>query len=113
MEIKKGEIWYANLDPVKGSEQGGYRPVLIVQNDVGNKYSPTTIVAIITSRTTKSKLPTQHWLNSACGLPLRSMVECEQIRTLDKTRLTMCIGHLTKRDMKEIDKKLMISLGLT
>ncbi len=112
MEIKRGQIWYANLDPVKGSEQGGYRPVLVVQNNVSNKFSPTTIIAIITSRTTKANLPTQYWLNSACGLPCKSMVECEQVRTIDKTRFTRLVGTLRKTDMAEIDKRLMISLGL-
>ena len=112
MKIERGQIWYANLDPIKGSEQGGYRPVLVVQNNIGNKFSPTTIIAIITSRTTKANLPTQYWLNAACGLPSKSMVECEQVRTIDKTRLTRLVGTLRKSDMTEIDKRLMISLGL-
>ena len=87
--IKRGEIYYVDLSPVVGSEQGGRRPCLIIQNDVGNKFSPCTIVAIITSRTTKAKLPTQHWLKdewNTCGLRVESMVECEQLRTIDKSR---------------------------
>lgn len=110
MEIKKGQIYWADLSPVVGSEQGGLRPVLIIQNDVGNKYSPTTIIAIITTRTTKAKLPTQHWLDTSCGLPQRSMVECEQIRTIDKKRLKDYIGEIDEFDQKRVDQKIRISL---
>lgn len=112
MEIKKGQIYYAWLSPTVGSEQGGIRPVVIIQNDKGNKYAPTTIVAIITSRKTKANLPTHHWLDLSCGLPMASMVECEQIRTIDKARLKDYVGKVTKADMKEIDKKLKISLEI-
>ena len=113
MEIKRGQIWYADLSPVVGSEQGGVRPCLIIQNDVGNKYSPTTIIAIITSRHTKAKLPTQHWLDKGVGgLKCDSMVECEQVRTIDKKRLKELMGTIGEQDQKEIDKKIMVSFGL-
>ena len=110
--IKRGQIYYADLSPVKGSEQGGYRPVLIIQNDVGNKYAPTVIVAVITSRSSKADLPTHIWLNAECGLPLASMVECEQVRTLDKSRLKDFMGTVSQEIMTEIDKGLKISFGL-
>lgn len=111
-QILRGQIYYADLSPVKGSEQGGFRPVLIVQNDVGNKYSPTVISAVITSRHTKAKLPTHVWLNAECGLPKDSMVELEQLRTLDKTRLSEFMGTVSEEVMKEIDKAIKISLGV-
>lgn len=110
--IKRGQIYYADLSPVKGSEQGGYRPVLIIQNDVGNKYAPTVIVAIITSRSSKADLPTHVWLNAECSLPLASMVECEQVRTLDKSRLKDFMGVVSDEVMTKIDKGLKISFGL-
>jgi mRNA interferase MazF len=110
--LKRGDIYYADLSPVKGSEQGGHRPVLVIQNDVGNKHAPTTIVAVITSRHTKAKLPTHIWLNAECGLPKESMVECEQVRTLDKTRLKDFMGQVSQEVMKEIDLGLKISFGL-
>jgi mRNA interferase MazF len=111
-EIKRGQIWYADLSPVVGSEQGGYRPVLIIQNDIGNRYSPTIIGAVITSRHTKADLPTHIWLNAECGLPKESMVECEQVRTLDKKRLKEFMGQVSKEVMQEIDKGLKISFAL-
>ena len=111
-KIKRGQIYYADLSPVKGSEQGGHRPVLIVQNDIGNRYAPTVIVAVITSRYTKAKLPTHIWLNDECGLPKESMVECEQVRTLDKSRLKDFMGAVSNEVMAEIDKGLKISFGL-
>ena len=110
--IKRGQIYYADLSPVKGSEQGGYRPVLIIQNDIGNRYAPTVIAAIITSRSSKADLPTHVWLNAECGLPLASMVECEQVRTLDKSRLKDFKGTVSDEIMNEIDKGLKISFGL-
>lgn len=110
--MKRGQIYYADLSPVVGSEQGGYRPVLIIQNDIGNKYSPTVIAAVITSRHTKANLPTHIWLNAECGLPKESMVECEQIRTLDKKRLKEFMGQVSEEVMKEIDKGLKISFAL-
>ena len=111
-DIKRGQIYYADLSPVKGSEQGGHRPVLIIQNDVGNRYAPTVIAAIITSRHTKANLPTHIWLNAECGLPKESMVECEQVRTLDKKRLKSFMGAVSDEVMREIDKGLKISFGL-
>ena len=112
MEIKRGEIYYADLSPIVGSEQGGYRPVLIIQNDVGNKYAPTVIACVVTSRKTKADLPTHVWLNAECGLPKESMVECEQVRTLDKKRLKDFMGSVSKEVMREIDKGLKISFAL-
>ena len=112
-EIKRGQIWYADLSPVVGSEQGGLRPVLMLQNDIGNKYAPTVIVAIITSRNTKAKIPTHYWLDKGQGgLVCDSMVELEQIRTLDKKRLKEFMGTVDQEQMKEIDKKIKISLAL-
>ena len=111
-QIKRGQIYYADLSPVKGSEQGGHRPVLIIQNDIGNRYAPTVIAAIITSRHTKAKLPTHIWLNEECGLPKESMVECEQVRTIDKSRLKDFMGAVSNEVMAEIDKGLKISFGL-
>ena len=112
-EIKRGQIWYADLSPVKGSEQGGARPVLILQNDMGNKYSPTVIVAIITSKHTKAKLPTHIWLSIATsGLSVNSMVELEQIRTLDKSRLKEYMGYIQKGEQRLVDEAIKISLGV-
>ena len=111
--IKRGELYYADLSPVIGSEQGGLRPVLIVQNDIGNKYSPTVIVAAITSQINKAKLPTHVEISSEeYGLNRDSVVLLEQIRTLDKKRLKERIGHMTESDMKKVDKSLLISLNL-
>lgn len=110
--ILRGQIYYADLSPVKGSEQGGLRPVLIIQNDIGNRYSPTIIAAIITTRKTKANLPTHVWLNAECGLPKDSMVELEQIRTLDRTRLSDFMGTVSQEVMKEIDMAIKISLGV-
>ena len=111
-EIKRGQIWYADLSPVVGSEQGGFRPVLMLQNDMGNKYSPTVIGAIITSRNTKAKIPTHYWLDKGQGgLVCDSMVELEQIRTLDKRRLKEKIGSLDEKCMESVNQALLISLG--
>lgn len=110
--MMRGDIYYADLSPVKGSEQGGMRPVLIIQNNKGNQYSPCTIVAVITTRGTKAKLPTHYWLKDAAGLPFKSMVELEQIRTIDKSRLSRYVGTISANEMKEIDACLRISLGL-
>lgn len=111
-QIKRGQIYYADLSPVQGSEQGGHRPVLIIQNDVGNRYSPTIIAAIITTRKTKANLPTHVWLNAECGLPKDSMVELEQVRTLNKKRLKDFMGTVSQEVMKEIDMAIKISLGV-
>ena len=111
--VKRGEIYYADLSPVVGSEQGGVRPVLIVQNDVGNKYSPTVIAAAITSQKEKSKLPTHIEINSqVCGLSRDSVVLLEQIRTLDKKRLKEKMGRLDDGSMGQINQALSISFGL-
>ena len=111
-EIKRGQIYYADLSPIKGSEQGGVRPVLIVQNDKGNQYAPTVIVAIITSRNTKAKLPTHIWLSVTDGFKINSMVELEQLRTIDKSRLEDYIGEVQEGEQRLIDEALKISLAL-
>lgn len=110
--IKRGEIYYANLSPVIGSEQGGVRPVLILQNDTGNKHSPTTIVAAITGRQTKTTLPT-HVPITAEGLKYGSIVLLEQIRTIDKKRLIKRIGELDQNTIKKIDQAIMIGFGIS
>jgi mRNA interferase MazF len=113
MIVKRGDIFYADLSPVVGSEQGGIRPVIIIQNDVGNKYSPTVIVAAITSQINKAKLPTHVEISSeAYGLNKDSVVLLEQVRTLDKRRLKEKIGHMTDEDMALVDEALLISIGL-
>lgn len=112
--VRRGEIYYADLSPVVGSEQGGVRPVLIVQNDVGNKHSPTVIAAAITSQREKAKLPTHIELRAAsCGLSRDSVVLLEQIRTLDKHRLRERAGQITPEDQRRVDQALDVSLGLT
>ena len=111
-DIKRGEIYYADLSPVVGSEQGGIRPVVIIQNNIGNKYSPTTIVAIITSRKTKANIPTHVWVDKDCGLPKESMIELEQIRTIDKSRLKERIGKINEFTRKQVDFKIRVSLGV-
>ncbi len=111
--VLRGDVFYANLNPVIGSEQGGVRPVLILQNDIGNKYSPTTIVAAITSRIKKAKLPTHVELDSSSfALEKDSVILLEQVRTIDKRRLKEKIAHLDEKTMASIDKALQISLGL-
>lgn len=111
-EIKRGELYYADLSPVVGSEQGGIRPVLIVQNDVGNKFSPTVIAAAITSQINKAKIPTHIEVKASdVGLPKDSVVLLEQLRTLDKRRLKEKIGALDIKKMKMVDSALLISLG--
>ena len=113
MAVKRGDIYYADLSPVIGSEQGGVRPVLIVQNDVGNKYSPTVIAAAITSQREKAKLPTHIKLQTEdCGLSKESVVLLEQIRTIDKKRLKERMGKLDDDSMQLVDKALTISFGL-
>ena len=110
--IKRGELYYADLSPVVGSEQGGVRPVLVVQNDIGNKYSPTVIAAAVTSKLGKAKLPTHIALSAGdYGLAKDSVVLLEQIRTIDKTRLREKIGELPLNMMKKVNDALMISLG--
>ena len=110
---RRGEIYYADLSPVIGSEQGGVRPVLIVQNDIGNKYSPTVIIAAITSQINKAKLPTHVELCAKeYGLPRDSVILLEQIRTVDKRRLREKAGFLKQDIMKKVDEGLLISFGL-
>ena len=111
MNIRRGDIYYADLSPVIGSEQGGLRPVLIVQNDVGNKHSPTVVVAAITSRLGKAKLPTHVNLSSE-KLSKDSIVLLEQIRTIDKCRLVEYIGKATPEEMEFIEKALLVSVGI-
>ena len=111
--IKRGDIFYADLSPVIGSEQGGLRPVLIVQNDVGNKYSPTVIAAAITSRMTKARMPTHIDIYASdTGLTKDSVVLLEQIRTIDKKRLKERMGELDTPSMTRVDNALSISFGL-
>ena len=111
--VTRGDIFYANLNPVIGSEQGGVRPVLILQNDIGNKYSPTTIVAAITSRIKKAKLPTHVELEaSKYHLEKDSVILLEQVRTIDKRRLKEQIAHLDDETMEKTNQALLISLGL-
>jgi mRNA interferase MazF len=113
MMVKRGEIYYADLSPVVGSEQGGTRPVLIVQNDVGNRHSPTVIAAAITSQKDKAKLPTHIPVRAAsCGLTKDSIVLLEQIRTIDKRRLKDRMGALDGDSMTRINDALQISFGL-
>ncbi len=113
MLIRRGDIYYADLSPVVGSEQGGVRPVLIIQNNVGNRYSPTVIAAAITSRGTKADLPTHIKLYAShSGLSKDSVVLLEQIRTIDKTRLKEKMGRLEPYDMYKVDEALSISFGL-
>ncbi|HCC34582.1 MAG TPA: PemK family transcriptional regulator [Ruminococcaceae bacterium] len=113
MAIRRGDIYYADLSPVVGSEQGGVRPVLIVQNDVGNRYSPTVIAAAITSQRDKNKLPTHIQVNADdCGLSKDSIVLLEQVRTIDKQRLKEKMGKLDDGSMIRVDQALSVSFGL-
>ena len=113
INVKRGDIYYADLSPVVGSEQGGVRPVLIVQNDTGNRYSPTVIAAAITSRQDKNRLPTHIGVRAnRCGLAKDSIVLTEQIRTLDKRRLRERAGRIPEDDMRRVDEALGVSMGL-
>ena len=112
--VKRGEIYYADLSPVIGSEQGGIRPVLIIQNDIGNRYSPTVIAAAITSQQEKAKLPTHISVAAeGSGLQKNSVVLLEQVRTIDKQRLREKMGNLDINSMGRIDKALSVSFGLS
>lgn len=114
MIIKRGDIYYADLRPVVGSEQGGVRPVLIIQNDVGNKHSPTVICAAITSKMNKAKLPTHVELNTRrCAMVKDSVILLEQLRTIDKRRLKDKVCHLDQDVLKEVNRALKISLELS
>ncbi|WP_422486162.1 type II toxin-antitoxin system PemK/MazF family toxin [Gudongella sp. DL1XJH-153] len=113
MIVKRGDIYYADLSPVIGSEQGGVRPILVVQNDVGNKYSPTVIIAAITSQINKARLPTHVEITAQdFGLPKDSVVLLEQIRTIDKKRLREKIGKFDEDMMRKVDQALRISVGV-
>ncbi len=113
VEVRRGYVFYADLSPVIGSEQGGVRPVLVVQNDVGNKYSPTVIVAAITSHIEKAKLPTHVELSSRVhGFERDSVILLEQLRTIDKQRLQQKVTELDDRTMSRVDEALKISLSL-
>ena len=112
--IKRGDIYYADLSPVVGSEQGGLRPVLIIQNDVGNRYSPTVIAAAITSRMSKTRMPTHIDIYAdKVGLAKDSVILLEQVRTLDKQRLKEKMGHLDDRIMNEVNSAIAVSFGLS
>lgn len=111
--VKRGDIFYAYLSPVVGSEQGGMRPVLIVQNDTGNKHSPTVIAAAITSQTGKARLPTHIELNAqSVGLSRDSVILLEQVRTIDKSRLRERMGKLDDTTMTKVDNAIAVSFGL-
>jgi len=113
VQIKRGDIYYADLSPVIGSEQGGIRPVLIVQNNIGNKYSSTVIAAAITSQINKAKLPTHIEIRAEdYGLSKDSVILLEQIRTIDKKRLREKIGHLDTKNMHKVNDAIEISFGL-
>ena len=114
MNIKRGDIYYADLSPVVGSEQGGLRPVLIVQNDIGNRYSPTVIAAAITSRISKTKLPTHIDVpGEDTGLAKDSIILLEQIRTIDKRRLKEKMGHLDDKTLSSVNSAIEVSFGLS
>ena len=113
MVVKRGDIFYADLSPVVGSEQGGVRPVIVVQNDIGNKYSPTIIIAAITSQINKAKMPTHIEIDADdYGLSKDSVILLEQVRTIDKRRLKERIGHLNDHLMNRVNEAIEISFGL-
>lgn len=114
MQVKKGDLYFADLSPVIGSEQGGVRPVLVVQNNVGNRYSPTIIVAAVTSRKNKADLPTHVEIPAeGNGLSKNSVVLLEQLRTIDKKRLKERIGTIDEKRLPDVDEALGVSLGIT
>ena len=111
--VKRWQVLYCDMSPVVGSEQGGYRPVVVISNDIGNRHAPIFIGACVTSRVGKKRLPTQVIIDTSCGLSVESMVECEQIKTLDKRRIKGVIGEITDEAQKQaIEKAIGISLGL-
>ncbi|TCL58172.1 type II toxin-antitoxin system PemK/MazF family toxin [Allofournierella massiliensis] len=110
--IRRGDLFYADLNPVVGSEQGGIRPVLVIQNDVGNHFSPTVVAAAITSRKAKNSLPTHILLENVPGLTPTSLLLLEQLRTIDRKRLRGYIGRISKEKMLEVDAALAISIGI-
>lgn len=111
-EVRRGDIFYADLSPAIGSEQDGFRPVLVLQNDTGNKYSPTTIVAAVTSCITKQKLPTHVKLPQESGIQKESIILLEQIRTVDKARLCGMVGRADEETMIAVDSAIAVSLGI-
>ena len=111
-EVRRGEMYFADLSPTIGSEQDGFRPVLIIQNDTGNRHSPTVVVAAITGKPKKTKLPTHYMLPAMRGLHIPSVVLLEQIRTIDKSRLQTYIGTLDEITMKGINRTFAVSMGL-
>ena len=111
--IRRGDLFYADLNPVVGSEQGGIRPVLVIQNDVGNYFSPTVVAAAITSRKAKNSLPTHILLENVPGLAPTSLLLLEQLRTIDRKRLRGYIGRISKEKMLEVDAALAISIGIS
>ena len=111
--VHRGEIYYADLNPVVGSEQGGIRPVLILQNEVGNWFSPTVIVAAVTAKGGKARLPTHVPVGTGCGLRQPSLVLAEQVRTIDKSRLLERVGSLSPEEQKQVDRALLISFALS
>lgn len=110
--IRRGDLFYADLNPVVGSEQGGIRPVLVIQNDVGNHFSPTVVAAAITSRKAKNSLPTHILLENVPGLAPTSLLLLEQLRTIDRKRLRGYIGRISKEKILEVDAALAISIGI-
>jgi mRNA interferase MazF len=111
--VKRGDVYFADLSPVVGSEQGGVRPVLVIQNDIGNRFSPTVIIAAITAQIQKAKLPTHVEIDAKrYGFERDSVILLEQIRTIDKQRLTDKITHLDEEMMEKVDEALQVSLGL-
>lgn len=113
MNVKRGDVYFADLSPVVGSEQGGVRPVLVIQNNIGNRFSPTVIIAAITAQIQKAKLPTHVEIDAKrYGFEKDSVILLEQIRTIDKQRLTDKITHLDEEMMEKVDEALQISLGL-
>ena len=110
--IRRGDLFYADLNPVVGSEQGGIRPVLVIQNDVGNHFSPTVVAAAITSRKAKNSLPTHILLENVPGLAPTSLLLLEQLRTIDRKRLRGYIGRISREKMLEVDAALAISIGI-
>ncbi len=110
--IRRGDIYFADLNPVVGSEQGGLRPCLVIQNEAGNRHSPTVIVAALTCRTSKAPLPTHVFVSEGSGLCRQSVVLTEQIRTIDRFRLRECVGKLDSKQMSVVDRALAVSVGL-
>jgi len=112
LEVKRGEMYFADLSPAVGSEQGGFRPVLIIQNDTGNRFSPTVVIAPLTGKTKRTEMRTHYPLPVGSGLEVPSIVLLEQVRAIDKRRLDKRIGRLNEKIMKGIDRAIAVSMGL-